>query len=313
MASRMKRLLAACVAGVALLFAGASLTAAAQDAPRQPDGTLAVPPLARVTDLAGVLSAADRARLEGQLSAFEAKKGSQIAVLVVPSTKPEPIADFAQRVGDAWKIGRKGVGDGVLLAIAIQDRQIWISVALALEGAIPDVTAARISREVIAPRFREGRFADGIGDGLDRLFRQIEGEKLPEPSASFELDSVDALLATLMPIVIVGVIVGTVLRRLIGGTGALLAGGGAGAVSWLVAASVGGAVLAGLAVLILSFGAGTSGGGRAIGGRRGGGFTPGGWSGGSSSGGWSSGSSSGGGWSSGGGGNFSGGGGGSSW
>ena len=100
-------------------------------APTLPDGRLVVPPLARVTDTAGVLGPAGKDQLEAKLAAFEQSKGSQIAVIVVPSTQPEPISDFTNRVGDAWKIGRKGVGDGVLITVAVKDRRVWISVARA--------------------------------------------------------------------------------------------------------------------------------------------------------------------------------------
>src|SRR5512137_3189478 len=150
--------------------------------PTLPDGRLAVPPLARVTDTAGVLGGGAKDRLEAKLAAFEQAKGSQIAVIVVPSTQPEPIADFTNRVGDAWKIGRKGVGDGMLITVAVNDRRVWISVARALEGALPDAVATRISREVIAPRFKQGDFGGGLAAGLDAIFKRIDGEGLPTPS-----------------------------------------------------------------------------------------------------------------------------------
>jgi uncharacterized membrane protein YgcG len=156
----------------------------AAEAPRDAAGLVAVPPLARVTDLAGALKPADVQALEAKLAAYEMAKGSQIAIIVLPTTQPEPIADFAQRVGDAWKIGRKGVGDGVLITVAIQDRRVWISVARALEGALPDVVATRISREVIAPRFREGDYGGGLLAGLDAILRRLDGEALPPPVAA---------------------------------------------------------------------------------------------------------------------------------
>jgi len=278
-------------------------------AARLPDGTLAVPPLARVTDAAGVLGAEGKRVLEDKLAAFELAHGSQIAIIVVPSTKPEPIADFTNRVGDAWKIGRKGVGDGVLITVAVQDRRIWISVARALEGALPDVIATRISREIIAPHFKTADYAGGLAAGLDAIFRQIDGEGLPLPQRRGDArvaDSADGAISLLLPFLIGGVVLGIALRRALGVPGSLLAGGGAGALAGFLLTStlLGGIV--GLAVLFISLIGGSSM-GSVLGGRRSGGvFIPGGWSGGGGFG-------SGGGFSSGGGGDFSGGGGGSNW
>src|SRR5512137_1083048 len=167
----------------ALLLAALALlplVAAGADA-RLPDGTLAVPPLARVTDTTGTLDAGQKQALEAKLAAFEKARGTQIAVVMVGSTQPEPVSDFAQRIGDAWKIGRHEVGDGLLVVVAKDDRRVWIAVAKTLEGAVPDLAAARVIREQITPRFRQGDFAGGIGAGLDSLFRLVEGEGLPEP------------------------------------------------------------------------------------------------------------------------------------
>ncbi|HET9024630.1 MAG TPA: TPM domain-containing protein [Burkholderiaceae bacterium] len=282
--------------------------------PTLPDGRLAVPPLARVTDTAGVLGAA-KDQLEAKLAAFEQSKGSQIAVIVVPSTQPEPISDFTNRVGDAWKIGRKGVGDGVLIAVAVKDRRVWISVARALEGAIPDVVATRITRELMGPHFARGDFAAGISAGVDAVMKRIEGEALPTPAGvpRHKVDAGEDLLAALVPLIIFGTLVGALLRRIFGVPGAMLSGAGTGAVAGFMLSSLIVGAIAGIAVLVLSgFGGGRGllGGGRVLGGRRGGPvIIPGGWSGG---GGWGGGGG-GGGWSSGGGGDFAGGGGGSSW
>lgn len=284
---------------------------------RDAAGLVAVPPLARVTDLAGVLKPGEQQALEGKLSAYETAHGSQIAVIVLPSTQPEPIADFANRVGDAWKIGRKGVGDGVLIVVAVNDRRVWISVARALEGAVPDVVATRISREVIAPRFKSGDFGGGLSAGLDALFKRIDGEGLPTPAgmSSGKVDAGEDVIGVLATMVIFGAVVGGLFRRVFGVPGALLAGGGAGAIIGLLLSSLLLGGIGGVVVLVLSLlggRGGSLGGGRVIGSRRGGEpiFIPGGWSGGSGGGSWGGG---GGGWSSGGGGDFSGGGGGSDW
>ena len=289
-------------------------TAVAAEPPRDAAGLLAVPPLARVTDLAGVLKPGEQAQLDGKLAAYETAHGSQIAILIVPSTQPEPIADFTNRVGDAWKIGRKGVGDGVLITVAVNDRRVWISVARALEGALPDVVATRISREVIAPRFKQGEFGAGLSAGLDAIFKRIDGEGLPTPAgvSSAKVDAGEDIITLIGIMVFVGLGVGAALRRMIGVPGALVAGGGTGMIVGIALTSLILGAVAGVVVFVLSLLGGGGGAGRVLGSRRGGGpvFIPGGWSGGSG-GGWSGGSS--GGWSSGGGGDFSGGGGGSDW
>lgn len=295
--------------GFALLCAALlALTAHAAES-RLPDGTLALPALARVTDTTGTLSVADRQALEAKLAAFEKARGTQIAIVMVTTTSPEPIADFAQRIGDAWKIGRPKEGDGLLMVVAKDDRRIWIAVAMALEGAVPDLAAARVIREHITPRFRQGDFAGGLSAGLDAIFRLIEGEGLPAPSAQGQgVASGEDPFALLGPFVIVGVIAAVLLRKLFGVPGTLLAGAGTGTVAGWLLASLKLGLIAGVAAFLLALFLGSGRGGRVLGGRRGGVFVPGGWSGGG--GGWSGG---GGGWSSGGGGNFGGGGAGGSW
>lgn len=281
-------------------------------APRLPDGTLAIPPLARVTDTAGVLSGGARAQLEAKLAQFEQAKGAQIAVIVVPSTQPEPISDFANRVGGVWKIGRPEVGDGVLMVVAVKDRRAWISVARSLEGAIPDVTAARITREQMGPQFAKGDFAGGLNAGVDAIIRRIESEGLPTPAGipRERVDAGESVISVLIPLIIGGALVSGLLRRRLGVPGAALGGVGSGALAGFILSSLLLGGIAALAVFLFSAFGGIGGGGRGrvLGGRGGPIFIPGGWSGGG--GGWSGG---GGGWSSGGGGDFSGGGGGSSW
>lgn len=291
------------------------LAAAAADA-RLADGTLAVPPLARVTDTTGTLDPGQKQALEAKLAAFEKARGTQIAVVMVGSTQPEPISDFAQRLGDAWKIGRAEVGDGLLIVVAKDDRRVWIAVAKTLEGAIPDLAAARVIREQITPRFRQGDFAGGIGAGLDSLFRLVEGEGLPEPEQREGAPGGEEdLFALLAPFVFIGVIFAAMLRRVFGVKGALLGGAGTGTVAGWVFSSMALGLVAGVAAFFFALFLGSGGGGRVLGGRRGGVFVPGGWSGGgrSGGGGWSGGGGGGGGWSSGGGGNFGGGGAGGSW
>jgi uncharacterized protein len=292
---------------------GSDISKPAAPAPTLPDGTLAVPSLARVTDTAGVLDSAARSQLEAKLAAFEQARGAQIAVIIVPSTQPEPISDFANRVGGVWKIGRAGIGDGVLIVIAVKDRRAWISVARSLEGAIPDVVAARITREQMGPQFAKGDFAAGINAGVDAVMRRIEGEGLPTPAGipRERVDAGESVMSLLIPIILIGAFVSAMLRRRLGVPGAALGGIGSGAVAGFILSSLLLGGVAAIAVFLFSAFGGFGGGrgGRALGG---GGpiFIPGGWTGGGSGGGWSGG---GGGWSSGGGGDFSGGGGGSSW
>ncbi|MBW8371813.1 MAG: YgcG family protein [Thiobacillus sp.] len=145
---------------------------------------VAVPELSRrVTDLTATLSPDQIAALDGKLAAFEAQKGSQIAVLILPTTQPEDIAQFGIRVAEQWKIGRAKVDDGVILIVAKDDRTLRLEVGYGLEGAIPDAIAKRVIAETITPYFRAGDFYGGIDAGVQQLMRLIEGEPLPPPRA----------------------------------------------------------------------------------------------------------------------------------
>ncbi len=141
---------------------------------------------ARVTDLTGTLTAAQQSALEDKLAAFEARKGAQVAVLILPTTQPEDIAQFGIRVGEAWKIGRAGPDDGVILIVAKDDRAMRIEVGRGLEGAVTDVTSGRIIRDTIAPLFKQGDFYGGVNAGLDQLVRVIDGEALPPPDQRWQ-------------------------------------------------------------------------------------------------------------------------------
>lgn len=145
---------------------------------------LPVPPLtARVIDQTATLGAAERQALEDKLAAFERERGSQVVVVLVPSTAPEDIADYSQRLGDAWKIGRREVGDGVLLVVAKNDRRLRIATMKAVEGAIPDLVARRIIDQSIAPHFKQGDYAAGLNAGVDAIIAQLKGENLPLPAS----------------------------------------------------------------------------------------------------------------------------------
>jgi uncharacterized protein len=201
------------VFGAALLCLSLLAGAAHAEAP--------VPPLERrVTDLTGTLTPDQQSALEARLAAFEQQKGSQIAILIVPTTQPEDIAQYSIRVVDVWKLGRKGVDDGVLVLLAKADRALRIEVGYGLEGSVPDAIARRIADEVMIPRFRKGDFYGGFSAGIDRLIGVIEGEPLPQPQnrqpTGGGLEQYFAVL--LFAAVMVGGILRAVLGRFLGAT-----------------------------------------------------------------------------------------------
>ena len=233
---------------------------------------LAVPPLtARVTDQTGTLTREQQAGLERMLQEFEARKGTQIAVLMVATTKPEAIEQYALRVGEQWKIGRKKVDDGAILVVAKEDRALRIEVGYGLEGVLNDATASRIIREVIVPRFREGDFYGGINAGLDRMMRVIDGEPLPAPAKNGSPAAEGGWMQLLPMLLIVALIGGGILRAMFGRfLGAAATGGVVGFLAWTLAGTLFIALIAALFAFIFTLGGG--------GGRRyyGGGFPGGG-------------------------------------
>jgi uncharacterized protein len=195
---------------------------------------VAVPPLtSRVTDLTGTLSGGAVNRIETKLAGLEAKKGSQIAVLIVPTTQPEDIEQFGIRVEDAWKLGRKGVDDGAYLIVAKDDRRVRIEVGYGLEGALTDATANRIIDETITPRFRAGDFDGGVEAGVDQMISVVSGEPLPAPDRKWEHRNG---LGQLLPFLLVVVFVASrVLRAMFGRLmGSLATGGLTGGIAWLL-------------------------------------------------------------------------------
>ena len=143
---------------------------------------VAVPPLTqRVTDLTSTLDAQQIQTLESRLAEFEANKGAQLAVLIVPTTQPETIEQFGIRVVEAWKLGRKKVDDGALLLVAKDDRTLRIEVGYGLEGVLTDATANRIIDEIIVPRFKRGEFYAGIESGLAAMMQIVNGEPCLPP------------------------------------------------------------------------------------------------------------------------------------
>jgi uncharacterized protein len=272
---------------------------------------LPVPPLSgRVIDQTGTLSGAETERLASRLAAFEAESGPQIVVLMVPTTQPEDIAAYAQRVGEAWKIGRRDVGDGLLIVVAKNDRRVNIQTAKALEGAVPDLAARQIIDNAVRPAFRADDYAGGLNAAVDQLIARIKGEGLPEPvqrqgSGGDDFGGLQPMELLIFAFIALPVVAG-VTRRIFGrGLGSLASGGATGVVAWLVTSSL---LVAGVGAFIgLLFGlfAGAS---RVLrtNSRHGGPWIgTGGFGGG---GGWSGGGGGGGGFSSGGGGDFGGGG-----
>jgi uncharacterized protein len=296
--------LLACLSALWLLCAG--LVQAADDG-----GVMAVPVLsARVIDQTSTLTAEQRQALESKLADVQTRLGTQMVVLMVPSTQPEDIAVFAQRVGDTWKLGRHDVGDGLLLVVAKNDRRVRIEVAKALEGAIPDLAAKQIIDRAIMPAFKAGDFAGGLSLAIDQLAARAQGENLPLPDPAqgqapagktegFQWNDLGVFLFIGVPVV--GAMLSAMMGRKAGAATSGLLAGGLGWVattSMLVALGVG--LISTLVVAAMASGASRGRGGPFIGG--------GGFGGGFGNGGFGGGGSSGGGFSSGGGGDFGGGG-----
>ncbi|HEY1873653.1 MAG TPA: YgcG family protein [Steroidobacteraceae bacterium] len=222
-------------------------------------GLQPVPPLtARVTDLTGTLTADQQTALEQKLAAFEAAKGSQLAVLVVPTTQPEDIAQYSIRVVEQWKLGRGTVGgkkvdDGALLLIAKNDHRIRIEVGYGLEGVLTDAMSNRIISETIAPAFREGSFYEGIDAGLDQMMKLIQGEPLPPPEHAWQ-GSEHHWGPSILPTLLFAVLVGSVVLRGIFGrsVGSFLTGLGAGALVWVAGYAVAFAALASIVGFAIS-------------------------------------------------------------
>ena len=202
-----------------LLLAGATLAGAQALAP--------VPELrTRVTDVAGILDTSQSAAIETKLKALEDETGAQLAVLIVPTARPEAIEQYTLRVAEAWKLGREGIDDGALLVIATEDRQVRIEVGYGLEGALTDATSRRIIAEAIVPHFRTGDLYGGTAAGVDRMVGVVRGEELPAPEARTGDDGPAAYLPLAF---VLAIIAGGIFSRLFGRfLGAAATGGLAG-------------------------------------------------------------------------------------
>ena len=221
---------------------------------------VAVPPLkARVTDLTATLAADQASALEARLAALESRKGSQVAVLLVPTVQPEAIEQYAIRVFDQWKLGRKGVDDGVLLLVAKNDRKLRIEVGRGLEGAIPDAYAKRIIDEEITPRFKQGDFYGGIEAGVARITKLIDGEAMPapqRPALSSRPDYLSLFFYGLIAVMFIGGILRAIFGRFLG---AGIVGVAAGVVTYILVGAVVAGIIAIVAFLLNLFNEGGSG------------------------------------------------------
>jgi uncharacterized protein len=251
-------------------------------------GQVAVPPLTgHVIDQTGTLTAEQKATLEQTLTAFEARKGSQLAVLMVASSAPEEIEQYALRVAEQWKLGRRRVDDGAILVVAKNDRAMRIEVGYGLEGALGDLTSKRIISETILPRFKSQDFYGGITAGVDQVIRVVDGEPLPAPSARSSQGVGDVQQYAPM-LFILALAVGGVLRATLGKVpGSLVTGGVVAVIAWFVVGAISMALVAGVVAMFVTLlgggmlghgmGGHYGGGGRGGGmGRGGGGFSGGG-------------------------------------
>ena len=221
---------------------------------------VSIPPLtARVTDQTHTLTSEQQASLEKILRDFETKKGSQIAVLMIDTTAPEPIEQYALRVVEQWKLGRQKIDDGALLIIAKSDRSLRIEVGYGLEGVLNDAVAKRIISDIITPRFKEADYYGGIRAGVDAMLGVIEGEALPAPVA--KSSDAQEKLSDYWPLLLVAaLVIGSFLRRLLGRLpGAMATGGVIGLLTWLMLSALSLAVLAGVLAMLVTL----------LGGRRG--------------------------------------------
>ncbi|KWR70522.1 uncharacterized protein ACUXAV_006544 [Cupriavidus metallidurans] len=232
---------------------------------------VSVPSLTRrVTDLTGTLTSEQQAALEQRLQAFEAEKGSQVGVLMIPTTQPEAIEQYSIRVVEKWKLGRKGADDGALLIIAKNDRRMRIEVGYGLEGVLTDAMSKRIISDDIVPRFRQGDFYGGVTVGVERIMSVINGEELPSPKRA-RGEGADPVRQLMPLILVLTVVLGGLLRSFLGrGPGAVAAGGVVGVIGWLISGAIAVGLFAGAIALFFTLFGGSHMGWLGLGGRSGG-------------------------------------------
>ncbi len=215
---------------------------------------VAIPLLqARVTDLTSTLTSEQRASLDGSLETFEHERGSQVSILLLPSTQPEAIEQFGIRLAEAWKIGRKGTDDGVIVIVAKNDRHVRLEVGYGLEGALNDATAKRIISETMTPRFKSGDYYGGLQAGVAAILGVIGGEALPATRGAPTLTALAGQQDVLVIALVAVVLIGSFLRMILGNLlGASITAAGAGAVAWFLSASVAAMLVAAGAGFFLS-------------------------------------------------------------
>jgi uncharacterized protein len=247
-------------AGLALpVLLALGLAALTHAAAVRAQGLQPIPKLSqRVTDLTGTLTAEQQTALEQKLAAFEAAKGAQLAVLIVPSTRPEEIEQYSIRVVEQWKLGRgtvngKRVDDGALLIVAKNDHRVRIEAGYGLEGVLTDAMSNRIITETVTPAFRQGNFYGGIDGGLEQMMRLIQGEPLPPPEHDWQSGHRGGG-SNLLPVLFFATLFGSVaLRGIFGRTlGSVFTGAGAGVLVWLAAHTLALAALASLGGFLLA-------------------------------------------------------------
>ena len=272
----------AAVAGRRARLALAALAAVLVCALASAQALQSIPPLtARVTDLTGTLTAAQQSELEQRLRDFEARKGAQIAVLIVPTTEPEEIEQYSIRVVEAWKLGRKGVDDGALLIMAKNDRRLRIENGYGLEGVLTDAASNRIIEDTMVPLLRQGQYFGAVSAGVDQMMSLIQGEPLPPPERRWQGRGSAHGLNFLLPLFFGFFVVGGVLRAVFGRTvGSILTGAGTGLLAFLVTQVLAIGIGTGVIALLLGLLLGSTAGGWASGGRGGFGGTLGGFGGG---------------------------------
>jgi uncharacterized protein len=191
---------------------------------------LTVPqPIAPVIDQTSFLTSEEVQNLNNELLTFHQKTGSQIAVLIVSQTDPETPFDYGMRVLNQWKLGRKGIDDGVLLLLVPEDKKTQILVGRGLEGSIPDAYAKRILEDILRPLLKEDKRFEGILAATQQMQRLIEGEKLPPPRPAAglmnSLSGEDLIFIAMMALFVQGILT-SIFGRFLGSsiTGALAGG-----------------------------------------------------------------------------------------
>lgn len=237
---------------LALVFV-ISLLGVALSLARAQDGLAPIPPLtARVTDAANTLPPGDRAALEARLTAFEQKTGGQLAVLVVPTAQPETIEQYALRVAEAWKIGRAGRDNGIVVVLAMKERKVRIEVGRGWEGAVPDVEAKRIIREVMAPFFKQNQFAQGLSAAVDKIELAVAREGQPTDGAwqkSHHADSMEAMaeqMSDMLPFALGAALIGSFFLP------PIMIAGGVATGTWLLTSSFQATAVFGVIAFILA-------------------------------------------------------------